>query len=73
MDGVAFPEFVGGPVKGTFDADLDASIQQMEDYAKLADDVAKTIDRFRRKAPAQKVWRNTASPVSAAIPCGCSD
>ena len=41
---VDFPAFVGGLIKGTFNAIVDGSIQQMEAYSKLLSEVSKTIE-----------------------------
>jgi hypothetical protein len=41
---VDFPDFVAGLIQGTFGAIVDASIQQMEEYAKLVHDVAQSLD-----------------------------
>src|SRR5262249_51710066 len=41
-----FPSFVASLIKGTFQAIVDASIQQMEAYAELLKNVATTVDRF---------------------------
>lgn len=46
LNAVAFPTFVADLIKGTFQAVVDASIQQMEAYGKLLANVAKTIDQF---------------------------
>lgn len=44
---VDFPEFVGDLIQGTFNAIVDASIEQMKAYGKLVEQVAKTVDRFK--------------------------
>lgn len=46
---VDFPQFVRDLVHGTFDAIVDASIQQMEAYAELVAAVAQSADRFREE------------------------
>ena len=46
IDNVDFPEFVARLIEGTFNAAVDASIQQMEAYAQLVKDVARTVDQF---------------------------
>jgi hypothetical protein len=46
LDAIAFPTFVADLIKGTFQAVVDASIQQMEAYVKLLENVAKTVDQF---------------------------
>jgi hypothetical protein len=43
---VDFPAFIRDLIRGTFEAILDASIQQMEAYAELVAAVARTLDRF---------------------------
>ena len=44
---VDFPEFVEGLIQGTFNAIVNASIEQMKAYGKLVEQVAKTVDRFK--------------------------
>jgi hypothetical protein len=46
VDEIDFPSFVAGLVHGTFDAVVDASIRQMEEFANLVSAVAKDIDQF---------------------------
>jgi len=46
LNAVAFPTFVADLIKGTFQAIVNASIQQMEAYANLLSNVAKTVDQF---------------------------
>lgn len=46
LNAIAFPTFVADLIKGTFQAIVDASIQQMEAYAELLSNVAKTVDTF---------------------------
>jgi len=43
---VDFPDFVAGLIGGTFDAIVDATIEQMEAYGELLAAVAKTADLF---------------------------
>ena len=43
---VDFPKFVGGLIQNVFKAIVDATIQQMEAYADLLANVAKTVDQF---------------------------
>ncbi len=45
---VDFPTFVADLIKGTFDAIVDASIQQMEAYIELLGNVAKPAEDFMR-------------------------
>jgi hypothetical protein len=49
VKGVDFPGFVGGLIKGVFQAVVDASIQQMEAYAELVKNVAKSVDQFMKE------------------------
>jgi hypothetical protein len=44
---VDFPEFVADLIQGTFNAIVNASIEQMKAYGKLVEQVAKTVDRFK--------------------------
>jgi hypothetical protein len=46
LNAIAFPTFVADLLKGTFQAIVDASIQQMEAYGNLLSNVAKTVDQF---------------------------
>ncbi len=46
LNAIAFPTFVADLVKGTFQAIVDASIQQMEAYGELLANVAKTVNEF---------------------------
>jgi hypothetical protein len=46
LNAIAFPTFVADLLKGTFQAVVDASIQQMEAYGELLANVAKTVDEF---------------------------
>ena len=46
LGAIDFPEFVSSLIKGTFQAIVDASIQQMEAYAELLKNVARTVDQF---------------------------
>lgn len=46
LNAIAFPTFVADLIKGTFQAIVDASIQQMDAYVKLLANVAKTVDQF---------------------------
>lgn len=46
LSAIDFPSFVGSLIQGTFQAIVDASIQQMEAYAELLKNVAGTIDSF---------------------------
>ena len=46
LSAIDFPSFVGSLIQGTFQAIVDASIQQMEAYATLLKNVAGSVDRF---------------------------
>jgi hypothetical protein len=46
LNAVSFPTFVADLIKGTYNAIVDASIKQMEAYAELIANVAKTVDHF---------------------------
>ena len=43
---LSFPNFVADLIRGTFTAIVNSSIQQMEAYTRLLEDVAKTVDQF---------------------------
>ena len=45
---VDFPGFVADLIKGVFNAVVDASIQQMEAYAELVANVAKSVDQYMK-------------------------
>lgn len=44
---VNFVDFVGGLIRGVFQAIVDSSIKQMEEYGKLVAQVAKSLESFR--------------------------
>lgn len=46
LKAIAFPTFVADLIKGTFNAIVQASIQQMEAYSQLLANVGKTVDQF---------------------------
>lgn len=46
LNAIAFPTFVSDLIQGTFQAIVDASIQQMEAFGELLSNVAKTVDEF---------------------------
>jgi hypothetical protein len=46
VDNIDFPQFVAALIEGTFNAAVHASIEQMEAYAQLVKDVARTVDQF---------------------------
>jgi hypothetical protein len=47
MQKVNFPTFVAGLIEGVFHAIVKSSIEQMEAYGKMVEQVAKSLDRFR--------------------------
>lgn len=47
IERVDFPDFVGDLINGVFGAVVDSSIQQMDAYADLIQQVSDTVDRFR--------------------------
>lgn len=47
IKGVNFPGFVSGLIQGVFHSIVTSSIEQMEAYAKLVADVAKSLNQFR--------------------------
>jgi len=46
LSAIDFPSFVASLIQGTFQAIMNASIQQMEAYAEMLKSVASTVDRF---------------------------
>lgn len=46
LNAIEFPTFVADLLKGTYNAIVDATIKQMEAYAQLIANVAKTVDQF---------------------------
>jgi hypothetical protein len=48
IDHVDFPDFVAKLIEGTFNAIVDASIEQMKAYGELLKDVAHTVDQFAK-------------------------
>ena len=46
LNAIDFPSFVGALITGTFQAIVDATIQQLEAYATLLSEVAKTVDEY---------------------------
>jgi hypothetical protein len=46
LNAINFPDFVASLIQGTFQAIVDASIQQMEAYAELLKNVTTSVDRF---------------------------
>jgi hypothetical protein len=48
LSAIDFPSFVASLIQGTFQAIVDASIQQMEAYAELLKNAAQTVDSFMK-------------------------
>jgi hypothetical protein len=48
LDAVDFPAFVAGLIAGTFQAIVDATTQQIREYARLVADLAQSVDSFSR-------------------------
>jgi hypothetical protein len=48
LDAVDFPSFVAGLIQGTFQAIVDATTQQVREYAQLVADLSKSLDEFTR-------------------------
>jgi len=48
LNAIAFPTFVADLIKGTFQAIVDSSIQQMEAYAELLANVSKSVSDFEK-------------------------
>lgn len=46
LNAIDFPSFVSSLIKGSFQAIVDATIQQMEAYSTLLQEVAKTVDDY---------------------------
>ncbi len=46
VERVDFPEFVSGLIEGVFQANVETSIQQMEEYAELVGSVSQSVDEF---------------------------
>ncbi|HEX8985379.1 MAG TPA: hypothetical protein VF767_08105, partial [Bryobacteraceae bacterium] len=46
LNAIDFPQFVSSLIQGTFQAIVDSHIQQMEAYATLLRNVARTVDQF---------------------------
>ena len=49
LDAIDFPEFVAGLVQGTFQAIVDASAQQVRQYADLVASLAGSLDEFTKE------------------------
>jgi hypothetical protein len=48
VKGVDYPKFVAGLIDGVFSAIVDSSIKQMEAYAELVKNVAKSVDQYMK-------------------------
>lgn len=48
LEAVDFPSFVAGLIQGTFQAIVDATTQQVREYARLVADLSKSLDEFTR-------------------------
>jgi hypothetical protein len=46
VNSVKFPDFVASLIKGVFDAIVNASIRQMDEYSKFLEAVVKSVDQF---------------------------
>src|SRR6266545_2841131 len=46
LNAVAFPTFVADLINSTFNAIMQSSVQQIEAYVRLLDNVSKTVDQF---------------------------
>ena len=67
LNAIAFPTFVADLIKGTFNAIVDASIQQMEAFGELLSNVAKTVDDYMAdniSDNAARDWVASAFPAS---------
>jgi hypothetical protein len=49
LEAVDFPSFVAELINGTFQAIVDATAQQIREYAKLVSSLAQTVDQFARE------------------------
>lgn len=49
LEAVNFSGFVAGLVQGTFQAIVDATLEQVREYAKLVRDLSRTVDEFTRE------------------------
>jgi len=58
LQAVNFPEFVAGLIDGVFHSIVQSSMQQMEAYAKLVADVAKSLNQFRDENVTQNQGRD---------------
>jgi hypothetical protein len=58
LQAVNFPEFCAGLINGVFHSIVQSSIEQMEAYAKLVADVAKSLNTFRDENTTQNQGRD---------------
>lgn len=58
LQAVSFPAFVTGLIDGVFHSIVESSIKQMEAYAKLVADVAKSLNQFRDDNTTQNQGRD---------------
>ncbi len=49
LEAVDFPKFVAGLVAGTFQAIVDATVQQVREYARLVQSITQSADRFAQE------------------------
>jgi hypothetical protein len=49
LEAIDFPKFVAGLVTGTFQAIVDASAQQIREYARLVESLSQTLEDFSRE------------------------
>ncbi len=57
-DEVDFPNFVANLIQGVFEAIIKASIQQMEAYAKLIEEVAKSVEQYENNSISENQARD---------------
>jgi hypothetical protein len=57
-DELDFPNFVANLIQGVFEAIIKASIQQMEAYAKLIEEVAKSVERYESSSVSENQARD---------------
>ena len=70
LEAVDFPGFVAGLVTGTFQAIVDATAQQMREYADLVSSLTSDVDRFSRDnvSPGQvRQWLVEKHPTDLAL------
>lgn len=58
LDAVDFPSFVAELIRGTFQAVVDATAQQVREYAKLVADLSQSLDNFTRDNVSQNQGRD---------------